>query len=219
MSGYKKYSDELLTSLVVNARSVRDVLTALGIERSGSSHTNISNRIKVMGLDTSHFSRNGSYKVRRPSSDHFVIMPPGSHRQSPRTLRRAMIEDGVEPICAICGIDKWLGNDIILDIDHVNGDWHDNRRNNLRFLCPNCHRQTETRTKPKTLVTVKLCGCGAEIHYRSKRCRKCSSMNRPTKIDWPKRELLVALVKENGLRGTGRLLGVSDGAVKKHLPL
>ena len=46
--------------------------------------------------------------------------------------------------CAICGIDKWCNQNIILELDHVNGDSQDNRESNLRALCPNCHSQTST---------------------------------------------------------------------------
>jgi len=44
--------------------------------------------------------------------------------------------------CEICHISKWLENEISLEIDHINGINNDNRLENLRFLCPNCHSQT-----------------------------------------------------------------------------
>jgi transposase len=45
--------------------------------------------------------------------------------------------------CEACGIDSWLGRSLSLSLHHVNGVTHDNRLENLRLLCPNCHSQTE----------------------------------------------------------------------------
>jgi len=45
--------------------------------------------------------------------------------------------------CDECGIDAWRGQPLSLELHHVNGDGHDNRLQNLRLLCPNCHSQTE----------------------------------------------------------------------------
>jgi len=50
----------------------------------------------------------------------------------------------VEYVCTECGITNWNGKDIVLEIDHINGDNTDNRIENLRYLCPNCHSQTST---------------------------------------------------------------------------
>ncbi|MFB7466307.1 hypothetical protein ACFCZ1_22930 [Streptomyces sp. NPDC056224] len=45
----------------------------------------------------------------------------------------------------MCGTPPdWLGLPMTLEIDHVNGDWSDDRRENLHLLCPNCHAVTST---------------------------------------------------------------------------
>lgn len=43
-----------------------------------------------------------------------------------------------------CGITEWKGNHLTLELDHINGIRSDNRKENLRWLCPNCHSQTPT---------------------------------------------------------------------------
>jgi len=44
--------------------------------------------------------------------------------------------------CEDCGIARWHKRPLSLCLHHVNGDRHDNRLENLRLLCPNCHSQT-----------------------------------------------------------------------------
>ena len=46
--------------------------------------------------------------------------------------------------CASCGIDKHNGLPIVLELDHIDGNYTNNTEQNLRCLCPNCHSQTPT---------------------------------------------------------------------------
>ena len=60
-------------------------------------------------------------------------------------LKRLLIHiEGRDYKCEDCGLDQWRDKEIKLQVDHINGIHHDNRPDNLRFLCPNCHSQTDT---------------------------------------------------------------------------
>jgi hypothetical protein len=58
-------------------------------------------------------------------------------------LRKRVIYEQNES-CNKCGINEWLGENITLELDHINGNNKDNSRDNLEALCPNCHSQTKT---------------------------------------------------------------------------
>ena len=61
-------------------------------------------------------------------------------------IKRRIIEQQMIPYeCAECGNDgNHNGKTLVLQLDHINGVNDDNRLENLRFLCPNCHSQEDT---------------------------------------------------------------------------
>lgn len=60
------------------------------------------------------------------------------------TLRRYLRMEGVSYLCVECELSEWRGNPLTLQVDHIDGDKTNNEIDNLRFLCPNCHSQTDT---------------------------------------------------------------------------
>jgi DNA-directed RNA polymerase subunit RPC12/RpoP len=59
--------------------------------------------------------------------------------------KRLVYENILEYKCVKCGNEgEWMGETISLELDHINGDNNDNRIENLRIMCPNCHSQTPT---------------------------------------------------------------------------
>lgn len=74
---------------------------------------------------------------------------------------RQYLSDAQSGCCAICdGANAWQGLPLALVLDHMDGDPTNNRRENLRLICPNCDSQ---------LPTYKSRNRGKGRHYRRER--------------------------------------------------
>lgn len=223
-------SDETFKKIVSEANCIADILRALGLRvEHGPSYPVIRKRIAALEISTSHFDpkryvRKVILANTKPLSE---ILVQGSTVGS-SSLRKRLVREGVMQYrCDECGnLGEWQGKPLTLQLDHRNGDHHDNRLDNLRILCPNCHTQTpthswgpETRKKNKRLCV----DCNQPISKGPKRCTRCAVTHRVNsgdvsvqpKIEWPSEDRLTSMVWEKPLRDMATGLGVSDNAIRK----
>ncbi|MFZ3557806.1 HNH endonuclease signature motif containing protein [Streptomyces sp. BH055] len=138
-----RHTEEALRAAVADSHSISGVVRRLGIRNVGGNQTHISRRIAALGIDISHFTQT-ERRPKRPLADLLALRSPDDGRVPGVRLRRELVRLGVPEQCATCRRTEWQGEPIPLEVDHINGDWWDNRAENLRPLCPNCHSTTDT---------------------------------------------------------------------------
>ncbi|MFI0907514.1 HNH endonuclease [Streptomyces sioyaensis] len=142
--------EDRLRTAVADGTSYADVMRSLDLPVNDTNHRRIQRKVVQLALDVSHFTRK-SRRVLQPARPKplagrvLCVRPEGAPRVNRERLHRALGEIGVPYACAFCGNPGvWRDQPITLQIDHINGDWLDNRAENLRYLCPNCHALTDT---------------------------------------------------------------------------
>lgn len=151
---FKKYDKQWLSELCAESYSLAEVLQKAGRSLNGGTYDTLKKKIIEYNIDTSHFTgqlwSKGKTKAEDPRittrekyniEDIFIENSPYDRNLAKRYILRHNL---IEYKCAICGnIGIWLDQPISLQLDHINGINNDHRLDNLRWLCPNCHSQTE----------------------------------------------------------------------------
>ena len=145
----RTWNDEQLVVAVHSSRSIRQVIHKLGLVEAGGNYVQIQAHIKRLGITTDHFSGMGWNKglLFRPTKpvDIATLLAKGTDVQSYKLKKRLFSESLKFPQCELCGWSKQSADGRIpVELDHINGDRFDNRIENLRILCPNCHSLQST---------------------------------------------------------------------------
>lgn len=143
-----KLSDEQFVELLKKSSTISEVLFKLGYTVKGNSwgYSQIKRRMDDLNLDYSIFKgKSAVIKTGRLNNVRKEDILKENCKHQRTVLRRYVIKNNLIPYkCAICGCTEWQGKTLSLELDHINGINNDNRLENLRFLCPNCHSQTST---------------------------------------------------------------------------
>jgi hypothetical protein len=205
-------------------------LRRLGMRAAGGNHKTLQKWAELWEIPTDHFDA-GRARARantmRARPLETVLVPNSTYTRG--TLKRRLYAEGLKTReCELCGQgEEWRGRKMSLILDHINGDAHDNRFENLQIVCPNCAATLETH-------------CGRNVE-RVRHCRACDQPFRPSgrrhifcslkcagqsparreprphlrRAERPPYEQLKREIAEIGYSAVGRKYGVSDNAIRK----
>jgi len=140
----RTWTDNDLRESVKKCKSFAEVAYDLNLCRS--SNSTLKKRAIELNLDTNHFRVSGFEPISLND-----ILVNGAKIPSSHKLKLRLISEGLKlHRCECCGITEWNGKPAPIELDHIDGNRHNNTIDNLRILCPNCHAQTDTyRAKNK----------------------------------------------------------------------
>jgi hypothetical protein len=143
------WTENQLRETVANSKSTRQVLIKLGLKEAGGNYSQIKKYFNLYQINTSHFTgqawNKGLTGIGKPIIPLERILTDNYEFQSYK-LKKRLFDAGIKNVsCEICGWAKQAKNGRIpLELDHINGNRRDNRLENLRILCPNCHSLQST---------------------------------------------------------------------------
>lgn len=144
MGRLRRWTNAQLEAAVASSTSYRQVLSRLGLKNTGGNYRQVQNYIQELNIGISHFLgqawNKGRVCPRMPVLPLEQVLRVGSRYQSFKLKKRLFLQGLKQPVCELC---NWAqvapDGRIPVELDHINGDHSDNRLENLRILCPNCH--------------------------------------------------------------------------------
>lgn len=148
------WSKNKLENTVKDALCWYDWLRLLQIPTRGCNYRTLKRKASIYNIDTSHFNyehartHNGKRILKNRSDDEIfsdvVFIKTASVKKE--YIKRILKN---EPYCEICGIKNWNEKELVFQLHHKDGNYKNNKIENLILLCPNCHTQTDNYANKK----------------------------------------------------------------------
>jgi len=220
-------SKQDLEKIVQDNNTLSGILRDLNLEpsNSGGRFRSLKSRLEMDSIDYSHitlgnFANLGKKFPKKKLLLETVMIENSTYSRG--TLKKRLIKEGIlENKCDICGqLTEWKGQTLVMVLDHINGIRNDNRKENLRLLCPNCNSQQSTFAGKRNKQPSPVCkNCDNTISKCSKSglCKSCyGKFYRPRKVkNRPSKAILLQKIEEIGYSATGRKYGVCFHTIKK----
>jgi len=143
-----KYTKAELKAAAKQSQSIRQVIVFLRLNESGGTYITLKKKFKEWNIDTRHFLGQGHLKGQIPQNSISLedILSNRIYLKSASLKKKLLKAEMLEYKCGneSCGISDWKGKPITLELEHIDGNKYNNRLENLKLLCPNCHSQTKT---------------------------------------------------------------------------
>ena len=148
----RTYTESEFTSAWLESISIAECARKLNLARYGSTYSTLKATAKELEMTSDHMLGQASTKGRKYTSSlkkplSEILVSYSTYNGT--SLKKRLISEGIlEYKCSVveCSLTSWMGSEITLHLDHINGVNTDHRIDNLRLLCPNCHSQTSTYT-------------------------------------------------------------------------
>lgn len=224
----RKYTKEEFTVAWESSDSVKECARKLGLNPAGGFSKSLKIAANELNLTVGHMRNNPKYGPRNPRSLTEILVEYSTHNGP--DLRVRLLKEGLlEARCSApyCPNPEEYPNPFTgemvpqkLTLDHINGVNTDNRIENLRILCYNCHALTDTfcGKNRKNRLEDRFCNCGEKLTGKnSKRCMPCHLKNKSSETIFGDYsiETLIEGVQTFGWLPYAKSLGSTDNTLRK----